>query len=273
MKANQPKRKLFNDAVDLLTGDAPDSGIQMLPVDQIKPFHGHPFKLYQGERLDDMVDSIREHGILAPVIVRKLSSGYEMLAGHNRQNAARIAGLKEIPAIVKEDLTDEEAWVYVLETNVIQRSFSDLTVTERIAVLAARYDKVCGTKKREEIIKELRRLNGAGGNDVHQQAKSRELIGQEYGMTGRNIARYVRCNQLIPAFKEMLDDGSLTLVSGVELSFLSEEEQELVNKALEQNGIRVKGTIAKKLKAAAGTITEKTVQSILALDKSVTEVK
>ena len=273
MKANQPKRKLFNDAVDLLTGDAPDSGIQVIPVDQIKPFHGHLFKLYQGERLDDMVDSIREHGILAPVIVRKLSSGYEMLAGHNRQNAARIAGLKEIPAIVKEDLKDEEAWVYVLETNVIQRSFSDLTVTERIAVLAARYDKVCGTKKREEIIEELHRLTGAGGHDVHQQAKSRELIGQEYGMTGRNIARYVRCNQLIPAFKEMLDDGSLTLVSGVELSFLSEEEQELVNKALEQNGIRVKGTIAKKLKAAAGTITEKTVRSILALDKSVTEVK
>ena len=273
MKANQPKRKLFNDAVDLLTGDAPDSGIQVIPVDQIKPFHGHLFKLYQGERLDDMVDSIREHGILAPVIVRKLSSGYEMLAGHNRQNAARIAGLKEIPAIVKEELTDEEAWVYVLETNVIQRSFSDLTVTERIAVLAARYDKVCGTKKREEIIEELHRLTGAGGHDVHQQAKSRELIGQEYGMTGRNIARYVRCNQLIPAFKEMLDDGSLTLVSGVELSFLSEEEQELVNKALEQNGIRIKGNIAKKLKAAAGTITEKTVRSILALDKSVTEVK
>ena len=273
MKANQPKRKLFNDAVDLLTGDAPDSGIQVIPVDQIKPFHGHLFKLYQGERLDDMVDSIREHGILAPVIVRKLSSGYEMLAGHNRQNAARIAGLKEIPAIVKEDLKDEEAWVYVLETNVIQRSFSDLTVTERIAVLAARYDKVCGTKKREEIIEELHRLTGAGGHDVHQQAKSRELIGQEYGMTGRNIARYVRCNQLIPAFKEMLDDGSLTLVSGVELSFLSEEEQELVNKALEQNGIRIKGNIAKKLKATAGTITEKTVRSILALDKSVTEVK
>ncbi len=271
MKANQPKRKLFNDAVDLLTGDAPDSGIQMIPVDQIKPFHEHPFRLYQGERLDDMVESIREHGILTPVIVRKLSSGYEMLAGHNRQNATRIAGLKEIPAIVKENLTDEEAWVYVLETNVIQRSFSDLTVTERIAVLAARYDKVCGTKKREEIIEELHRLNGSGGHDVHQQAKSRELIGQEYGMTGRNIARYVHCNQLIPALKEMLDDGSLTLVSGVELSFLSEGEQELVGKVMEQNGVRVKGNMAKKLKAAAGDITEETIRSILELDKTVTE--
>lgn len=273
MKANQPKRKLFNDAVDLLTGDAPDSGIQMLPIDQIKPFHEHPFRLYQGERLDDMVESIREHGILTPVIVRKLSSGYEMLAGHNRQNAARIAELKEIPAIVKENLTDKEAWVYVLETNVIQRSFSDLTITERIAVLAARYDKVCGTKKREEIIEELHRLTGAGGHDVHQQAKSRELIGQEYGMTSRNIARYVRCNQLIPAFKEMLDDGSLTLVSGVELSFLSEEEQELVNKELEQKGIRVKGNTARKLKAAAGIITEEMIRSILALDKTVTEAR
>ena len=259
---------MFNDAVDLLAGDASDSGIQMLPVDKIKPFHEHPFKLYQGERLDDMVESIREYGILTPVIVRKLSSGYEMLAGHNRQNAARIAGLKEIPAIVKEDLTDEEAWVYVIETNVIQRSFSDLTITERIAVLAARYDKVCGTKKREEIIEELHRLDGAGGHDVHQQAKSRELIGQEYGMTGRNIARYVRCNQLIPAFKGMLDDGSVSLVSGVELSFLSEGEQNLVSKVMEQNGIRVKGNMARKLKAAAGTITEETVQSIFELDKS-----
>ena len=273
MKANQPKRKLFNDAVDLLTGDAPDSGIQMIPVDQIKPFHEHPFRLYQGERLDDMVESIREHGILTPVIVRKLSSGYEMLAGHNRQNAARIAGLKETPAIVKENLTDEEAWVYVMETNVIQRSFSDLTVTERIAVLAARYDKVCGIKKREEIIEELHRLNDTGGHNVHQQAKSRELIGQEYGMTGRNIARYVRCNQLIPAFKKMLDDGSMTLVSGVELSFLSEGEQELVSKVMEQNGVRVKGNMAKKLKAVAGTITEETVQSILALDKIYTEAR
>lgn len=177
MKANQPKRKLFNDAVDLLTGDAPDNGIQMIPVDQIKPFQEHPFKLYQGERLDDMIESIKEHGILTPVIVRKIGFGYEMLAGHNRQNAARIAGLKEIPEIVKENLPDEEAWVYVVETNVIQRSFGDLSVTERIAVLATRYDKVCGTKKHEEIIEELHRLNDTGGRHVHQQAKSRELIG------------------------------------------------------------------------------------------------
>lgn len=273
MKANQPKRKVFNDAVDLLTGDAPEGGVQMIAVDKIEPFHEHPFKLYQGERLDDMVESVKEHGILTPVIVRKTASGYEMLAGHNRQNAAKIAGLKEVPAIVKEELTDEEAWVYVVETNVMQRSFNDLSVTERIVVLATRYDKVCGTKKREEIMEELHRLNGDGGHHVHQQAKSRELIGQEYGMTGRNIARYVRCNQLIPAFKDMLDDGSLTMVVGVEVSFLSPEEQALVYGVMEKNCIKLKNDTAKRLRAAAGTITEESVQTILGLDKPVSEVK
>ena len=273
MKANQPKRKVFNDAIDLLTGDASEDGVQMIAVDKIEPFYEHPFKLYQGERLDDMVESVKEHGILTPVIVRKTASGYEMLAGHNRQNAARIAGIKEIPAVVKEDLTDEEAWVYVVETNVMQRSFNDLSVTERIAVLATRYDKVCGTKKREEIMEELHRLNGDGGHHVHQQAKSRELIGQEYGMTGRNIARYVRCNQLIPSFKDMLDDGTLTMVVGVEVSFLSPEEQALVYGVMEKNCIKLKNDTAKRLRAAAGTITEASVQTILGLDKPVSEVK
>lgn len=109
------KRKVFCDAVDLLAPEAPEGGVQMLPVDAIKPFHEHPFKLYRGDRLNDMVESIREHGILTPVIVRKLGTEYEMLAGHNRQNAARLAGLSEIPAIVKENLSDEEAWIYVVE--------------------------------------------------------------------------------------------------------------------------------------------------------------
>ena len=270
MKANQPKKKVFNDAIDFLTGGEPDGSVQMLPVGSIAPFHEHPFKLYVGERLDDMVESIKEHGILSPVIVRKIPSGYEMLAGHNRQNAAKLAGLTEIPAIIKEGLTEEEAWVYVVETNVIQRSFNDLSVSERIAVLSTRYDKVCGTKKREEILKELQLLNGgAGGHHVHQQAKSRELIGQEYGMTGRNIARYIRCKNLIPAFKDMLDDGSLTMVAGVEVSFLSEEEQALVLEVMEQNCIKLKKDTAGKLRAAAGSITKEGVQALFGVDKPV----
>lgn len=137
MKANAPKRKIF-DAVDMLTEDTSarvqgeaEKGVQMLPVDQIEPYHKHPFHLYEGERLDDMVESIRNHGVLCPVIVQKKGKGYEMLSGHNRQNAAKLAGLVEIPAIVKTELTEEEAYVYVIETNVLQRSFSKMISAER----------------------------------------------------------------------------------------------------------------------------------------------
>ncbi len=108
MRANAQKRKIF-DAVDMLTGESlvqtgemAAGGVQMLSVDKIKAFYDHPFRLYEGRRLDDMVESIKEHGVLNPVIVRKAGREYEMLSGHNRQNAAKITGLAEIPAIVKE---------------------------------------------------------------------------------------------------------------------------------------------------------------------------
>ena len=270
MKANAPKRKVFNDAVDMLTGGEPvaaGKGVRMLPVKSIKPFRNHPFHLYKGERMDDMVESIREHGVLIPAIVRTAPGGYEMLAGYNRLNAARLAGLTEIPAIVKEDLPDAEAYVYVIETNMFQRSFGDLSISERIAVLAERYDKVCGTKKRAEILEELQALNGGGGHDVHQQAKSREIMGKELGMTGRHMARYVRCKELIPEFKDMLDDGSLSMVAAVELSYLSEEEQAAVKKVMNQDCIRLKADKAGELRKAAGSLSEGKAQKILGVDR------
>lgn len=253
MKANAPKRKIF-DAVDMMTADAPradtGNGLRSLPVDKIKPFHDHPFRLYEGERLDDMVESIREHGVLNPVIVRKKGRGYEMLSGHNRQNAARIAGLTEIPVIVKEGLTDEEAYVYVIETNVIQRSFTDLAPSEKAAVLSARYEKVISQGKRNDILREIEEI-GTCGHDVHK-SKSRDGIGEEYGMTGRNIARYMRVDKLIRPFKDRLDAGELTLTAAVELSYLSEDEQETVA----EHGVKVDERTAKAVRAAAGELTE-----------------
>ena len=135
-----------------------EPGITMLDVELIRPFHNHPFRLYEGERLQDMVESIKEHGVLNPVIVRKYNGTYEMLSGHNRRNAAKIAGIEQIPAIVKEHLSEEEAYVYVIETNLMQRSFTDLSVSEKAAVLAERYDKVMSQGKKNEIIKELEEL-------------------------------------------------------------------------------------------------------------------
>ena len=154
MKADA-KRKIFSDAVDLIGGSdmaaVGGNGIEMLPIDEIKPYHEHPFHLYEGERLQDMVESIKEHGVLTPVIVQKKRGGYEMLSGHNRANAAKLAGLTEIPAIVKEGLTEQEAYVYVIETNMIQRSFNDLLPSEIAAVFSAQYDKTCSQGKRNDI--------------------------------------------------------------------------------------------------------------------------
>lgn len=260
MKANGPKRKIF-DAVDMMTADVPkaetSNGLQSLPVDSIKPFHDHPFHLYQGERLDDMVESIREHGVLNPVIVRKIGNGYEMLSGHNRQNAAKIAGLTEIPAIVKDGLSDEEAYVYVIETNVIQRSFTDLAPSEKAAVLSARYEKVISQGRRNDILQEIEEI-GTCGHDVHK-SRSRDGIGEEYGMTGRNIARYMRVDKLIRPFKDRLDASELTLTAAVELSYLPEDEQAIVAK----KDAAINEKAAKSIRAAAGELTEDKLEEIL----------
>ena len=260
MKADGSKRKIF-DAVDMMTADAPQAetgnGLQSLPMDKIRPFHDHPFHLYEGERLDDMVESIREHGVLNPVIVRKKGKGYEMLSGHNRQNAAKIAGLSEIPAIVKEGLSDEEAYVYVIETNVIQRSFTDLAPSEKAAVLSARYEKVISQGRRNDILHEIEEI-GTCGHDVHK-SRSRDGIGEEYGMTGRNIARYMRVDKLIRPFKDRLDAGELTLTAAVELSYLSETEQAIVA----EKGSALNEKAVKAIRVAAGELTEEKLEEIL----------
>lgn len=262
MKANAPKRKVFNDAVDLLYGDdvsVPKNGIEMLPIDSVRPFRNHPFRLYEEERLDDMVESVREHGILNPLIVWKNSDGYEMLAGHNRQNAGRLAGLTEIPVIIKSDLTEQEAYVYVIETNVMQRGFAELLPSEKAAVLAERYEKVIGQGKRNDILQEIEKLNGSDvkktcGHDVHR-LKSRDAIGKEYGMTGRNIARYMRVNQLSPPLKDRLDNGELSLVAAVDLSYRSVKEQEAVSELAEKGKLKLDGKMAKIIKDMDGEIT------------------
>lgn len=269
MKSDAPKRKIFSDAVDLLAGDPPASvaagnGIEMLDIDCIRPFHNHPFHLYEGERLDDMVESIKEHGILTPVIVRKMHYGYEMLSGHNRQNAGKLAGLKQIPAIVKKNLSDQDAYIYVIETNLMQRSFTDLSITEKAAVLAERYDKVLYQRKRDEIMEELKVLEGGeekGGHGDHL-SKNRDSIGQEYGLSGSSVARLLRVNQLIPEIKEMLDRGNMQLMAAVQLSYLPEQAQRMALQASEKSGIAINKDIASKVRKAP--MTEKAITEAIA---------
>lgn len=262
MRTSTTKRKAIADAVELLREESPNApgniaGVQLIPIEKVRAFKEHPFRLYEGERLDDMVQSVRDHGILNPAIVRKVYGGYEMLAGHNRMNAAQIVGMTEVPAIVKMDLSDEEAYVYVIETNVIQRSFTDLAPSEKAAVLAARYEKVISQGRRNDIMQEIEEI-GTCGHDVHK-SRSRDGIGEEYGMTGRNIARYMRVDKLIQPFKDRLDAGELTLTAAVELSYLPENEQVIVA----ETGSAVNEKAAKAIRAAAGELTEDKLEEIL----------
>lgn len=272
MKANSPKRKIF-DAVDMLTeessaqaADKTESGVQMLPLDKIKAFHDHPFHLYEGERLNDMVESVKEHGVLTPVIVQKIRGGYEMLSGHNRANAARIAGLTEIPAIVKEKLTEQEAYVYVIETNMIQRSFNDLLPSEKAAVMAEQYDKTCCQGKRNDIIRELELLSGETestcGHNGHK-LKSRDALAQEYGFSSRNAARYLRLNYLIRPFKILMDKNGIPLLAAVDVSYMPEEEQQALYDLMNERNLKITPKMAAQLRKSSGTLNEEKMLEII----------
>ena len=281
MKVNAPKRKVFQDALDLLAEDPVKdtpvavNGIVSIPVEEIHPFHDHPFRLYEGERLEDMVQSIKEHGMLNPVIVRKAARGYEMLAGHNRTNAAKIAGLSEVPAIVKTDLSDEDAYVYVIETNLLQRSFAELLPSEKAAVLVARYEKISSQGKRNDIRQEIEALEETCGHDVHKSRqrtcghdvhksqKSRDGLGEEYGMTGRNIARYMRLDRLIPEFKDAVDKGTLAMVAAVDLSYLNVKMQKLIQQVAEAEGKKLKPKQTVELRKMGKDITKEAVEDVL----------
>ena len=263
MKNNAPKRQIF-DAVDLLTETPPapannsgkKSGVVMLKIDDIKPFHDHPFHLYEGDRLDDMVESIKDHGVLNPVIVRTTADGYEMLSGHNRQNAARLAGLTEIPAIVKENLPDTDAYVYVIETNLMQRSFTDLEISEKAAVLKERYDKILYQRQRESIMAEVAKLEGKPlkGGHGDQHFNNRDEVGKEYGLSGSSVGRLLKVNDLIVPLRHKLDNGSLIFKVGIQLAFLTEEEQQLVYEQMMELHVKLTMTMAIKLREHSGDL-------------------
>jgi ParB family chromosome partitioning protein len=193
-----------------------------------------------------MVASIKANGVLVPIIVRRFEAKLEILAGHNRVNAARLAGLDEIPTIIFENVSDADAMVYVVETNLIQRSFSDMTHSEKAAVIALHHSKMFSQGKRNDILEQIKMLeNPHEFNDdgtcaeIQHKLKSREAVAQEYGLRRDTIARYLRINKLSLKLKSMLDDGSIGFSSAVTLSYLRETEQELFANCMEQIGLSV----------------------------------
>jgi ParB family chromosome partitioning protein len=220
--------------------------INTVAIERLTPFNGHPFRLYEGERLEDMVASIKVNGVLMPIIVRMKESTLEILAGHNRVNAAKLAGLENIPAIVLENVSDEDAMVYVIETNLIQRSFSDMTHTEKAAVIALHHSKMFSQGKRNDILNQIKMFESPqehGEDETYSQIANKKKtitkVGQEYGLSKDTVARYLRVQFLIPKLKSLLDDGNIAFVACVTLSYLKEKEQILLADCMENNGLSV----------------------------------
>ncbi len=247
----EEERKRADLVARLLQDDEPivvkENDIAEISIDNIMPFDGQPFKLYEGERLDDMVQSIKTFGVITPLIVRRISEErFECLAGHNRINASRILGLKTVPCVVKGNMDYKTALTYVIETNLMQRSFGDLLPSEKAQVLYVKHKKLVDERKIDEVKKELEIFEKANfiektkkGVPVGHNFKSRDLIGIEYSMSSTNVARFLRIHELSDDLKEKVDLGEISIRSGVDLSYITKEEMQIVEKILSENKYKI----------------------------------
>ena len=247
------------------------NSIQQIPCEMLRPYHNHKFELYSGERLEDMIASIKENGVLSPIVVQPCENGYEILIGHNRWNASKLAGLPTIPTIIKEGLSEEEAEIYAFESNIMQRGFENLRISEQAAVIALRHSEMFSQGKRNDILRELALLENPNAeaeettlNPLGSKLDTSESVGKEYGVSKGSVVRLFRINKLVDELKTLVDSGDIAVRSGVELSFLSNEAQTEVAEQAENFKIDMKKS--RQLREAAdskGNIDRDTIIRII----------
>lgn len=191
--------------------------ITELPLELLVSFPEHPFKPYSGEQLWDLVRSIEEHGVLSPILVRPAPDGqrYEIISGHNRVNAARRAGLKTIPATVR-DMDDDEATLAMVESNLRQRE--QLLPSEKAFAYKMQMDA-------------MKRKAGRPSNNSRQPVgnfETADVVGKDTGESGRTVQRYIRLTNLITPILDMVDEKRMAMGPAVELSYLPRDEQEML---------------------------------------------
>ena len=226
--ANRVAGKIKLQSVDELLGVPEIAGTQEIDVRRIRSFPNHPFKVVDDDRMNTLVDSIRENGILNPVIVRPDKNGdYEMISGHRRLHAAGIVGLDRIPAIVKE-MSDDEAIIKMVDANIqreeilpSERAFSFKMKMEAMSRQGYRSDLSCGTEFHTKSVDER---------------KTRQTIGNEAGMTGRQVTKYIRLTELIAELLDYVDLKKLTIAMGVDISYLDKQIQKWVYEYIKDNG-------------------------------------
>jgi len=257
---------------DISSEKETNSGIAEIEIEKLVPFSNHPFKLYEGERLNDMVESIKEFGVIVPIVIRPIDTSYQILSGHNRVNAAKLAGILKVPAVIKEGLTEDEATLIVTETNTMQRSFSDLLHSERAAVIFARHKAMANQGIRNDLLNEIERLSKSNGikedetfSPLGKKLRTHEEIGETYKLSKNSIARYLRIFKLIDEIKEFIDKEEISIRAGVDLSYLSEEHQNMIVEIATENNYKIDMKKSEVLRdySERGKLNEETAHSIL----------
>ncbi len=187
--------------------------VRVVPIEYVDDFPDHPFKVKDDEEMQKLVESIREYGVMTPVIARKKpDERYELISGHRRKHASLILGIKQIPIIVRE-LSREEAIISMVDSNL-----------QRESILPS--EKAAAYKMKMEA---LRRKAGRPSKDNSRPLvgdyETSDLIGDESGDSGRQVQRYIRLTELTPELLEKVDEGKIAFRPAVELSYLSEEQQ------------------------------------------------
>ena len=215
--------------------------VYYLPIAKLVPFSHHPFKMYTGEKLVDMAESIKERGVVCPVVVRKTGDDYyEIIAGHNRVEASKINGADEIPAIIRE-VDDDTATLIMIESNLNQRE--NILPSER----GQAYKLQLETMKKQSGRREK---NGSQiGN--HSLGRSSEALSEQIGESKNQIFRHIRLTFLIPDLSDIVDDGKLNFTYGVDLSYLSPEHQQTVYELIQDKKHKLTAANVGKLKELA----------------------
>lgn len=236
--------------------------IQRLALSELHPFKDHPFRVLDDDRMMETVESVKEYGVLVPIIARPMADGgYEIVSGHRRKRACELAGLNEIPAIVR-DLDDDEAVIIMVDSN-LQRE--NILPSERAKAYQMKLEAIKHQGERRDLTS--RQLVG--------KLEAADLIGQDTGESGRQIQRILRLNNLEPPLIDKVDAGKLAFTPAVELSYLKPEEQQWLDTALENTQQTPSLSQAQRMKRESkqGTLSEQGIMEIMTENKQTIPVK
>ena len=185
--------------------------ISQLSPDKLTPFEKHPYQVREDTAMDELVESIRVHGILSPLLARPKGEGYELVSGHRRRLAAQKLGLSTVPVLVRE-MTDDEAVILMVDSNL-----------QRENLLPS--EKAFAYKMKLEAMNRQGRRTDLTSTTVVPKFRSNEVIGKESGESRETVRRYIRLTNLVPPLLQMVDDGRIAFSPAVELSYLTRDEQ------------------------------------------------